>query len=64
MDYGAIIEKAIINNQEYEVNKAVDSNIYTVNVGTNDIAGIKEYHFTEVILNTGKKVDVDYTIKL
>lgn len=64
VDYGAIIEKAIINNQEYEVNKAVDSNIYTVNVGTNDTSGIKEYHFTEVILNTGKKVDVDYTIKL
>ena len=64
VDYGAIIEKAVINNQEYEVTKAVDSNIYTVNVGTNNTVGIKEYHFTEVVLNTGKKVDVDYTIKL
>ena len=64
VSYDAVIEKAIINNQEYQVKKANDTSIYTVNVGRHDTSGIKEYNFTEVLLNNGKRIDVDYTIKL
>lgn len=64
VSYNAIIEKVIINNNEYQVKKVENSNIYTVNVGNNNTSGIKEYHFTEVLLNNGKRIDVDYTIKL
>lgn len=64
VSYNAIIEKVIINNNEYQVKKVENSNIYTVNVGNNNTSGIKEYHFTEVLLNNGKIIDVDYTIKL
>lgn len=64
VSYNAIIEKVIINNNEYEVKKVENSNIYTVNVGSNNTSGIKEYHFTEVLLNNGKRIDGDYTIKL
>ena len=64
VSYDAVIEKAIINNQEYQVKKADDTSIYTVNVGRHDTSGIKEYNFTEVLLNNGKRIDVDYTIKL
>ena len=48
VSYNAIIEKVIINNNEYQVKKVENSNIYTVNVGNNNTSGIKEYHFTEV----------------
>ncbi|MDY2630143.1 MAG: hypothetical protein SOV85_02140 [Clostridium sp.] len=64
VSYNAIIEKVIINNNEYQVKKVENSNIYTVNVGNNNTSGIKEYHFTEVLLNNGKIIYVDYTIKL
>lgn len=64
VSYNAIIEKVIINNNEYQVKKVENSNIYTVNVGSNNTSGIKEYHFTEVLLNNGKRIDGDYTIKL
>lgn len=63
VSYDAVIEKAIINNQEYQVKKSNDTSIYTVNVGRHDTSGIKKYNFTKVILNNGKKIDVDYTIK-
>lgn len=64
VSYNAIIEKVIINNNEYQVKKVENSNIYTVNVGNNNTSGIKEYHFTEVLLKNGKIIYVDYTIKL
>ena len=58
----AKIEKAIINDQEYVVDGG--NGTYMVEVGKESKAGIKKYHFTEVILNNGKKVVVDFTIKL
>ena len=64
VSYNASIEKVVINGKEYNVKKSEDSNIYSVNIGKHDKSGIKEYHFTEVILNNGKRIYVDYTMKL
>ncbi len=65
VDYGALIEKVVINNKEYNVEKSKDkTNEYLLKVNTGDLAGIKEYNFTEVLLDNEKRVKVDYSIKV
>lgn len=64
VSYGAKIKKVVINGQEYDVQKAENGNTYTVKVGANNTSGLKEYKFTEVILDNNKKVKINYTIKI
>ncbi len=65
VSYGATIEKVVINGEEKPVIKEEDTlGEYKVKVNTEHISGIKDYHFTEVILSQGKRVAVDYKIKV
>ena len=63
VSYGAQIEKMTVDGREYEVKKGEDE-VYNVSVGAVGQAGIKEFHFTEVVLNNGKRVPVNYTIAM
>ncbi len=64
VSYDEAIKEVIINNEHYKVKKAEESMLYTVDVDSHNTAGIKEYHFTEVLLSNGKRVKVDYIMKL
>ncbi len=65
VDYGSTIEKVVINNKEYNIEKSKDNvNEYLVKVNAGNLAGIKEYNFTEVLLDNEKRVKVDYSIKV
>lgn len=65
VSYDATIKKVVVNGQEYEVQKTEGTaNEYTFKANTDNVAGIKEYHITEVLLNNEKRVKVDYTIKI
>lgn len=65
VSYDAFIKKAVINGQEIEVKKVEQTdNEYSFTTNTGNTSGIKEYHITEVELDNGKKVGVDYTLKI
>ena len=64
VSYDEVIEEVTINGHQHQIKKAENSMLYEVSVGSHDTAGIKEYHFTEVLLSNGKRVKVDYTMKL
>lgn len=65
VSYGANITKVVINGQEQEVQKNEQiENEYSFKTNTGNVGGTKQYHFTEVILDNGKRVKVDYTIEI
>ena len=59
--YGAKIEKIKINDIYYDVVKDNSNDIYSVVLNSSNKAGSINYHFSEVILNNGQKVNVDFT---
>lgn len=64
VSYGANIEKVVVNNIEYEVEKELNTSLYTINLNAGADAGIKEYTITEVILDNDKRVKIDYTFSM
>lgn len=65
VSYDANVKKVVVNGQEYEVQKVEGANHeYTFKTNTGNVAGIKEYHFKEVLLDNEKRVKVDYTLKI
>ncbi len=65
VSYDANVKKVVVNGQEYEVQKVEGAtNEYTFKTNTGNVAGIKEYHFTEVLLDNEKRVKVDYTLRV
>lgn len=56
--YGASIERLVINNQEYNVQKVSDR--YVVFLNASIKSGIKSFHITEAILDNGKTTEIDY----
>lgn len=65
VSYGASITKVVINGQEQEVQKNEQiENEYSFKTNTGNVGGTKQYHFTEVILDNGKRIKVDYAIEI
>jgi len=64
VSFGAYIEKVVVNGKEYDVIKQNDSDEYGMMVNVGDASGVKEYKITEVILNNGKTVSVNNSVKL
>lgn len=65
VSYEASITKAVINGQEQEVQKNEQvENEYSFKANTGNVGGTIQYHFTEVILDNGKRVKVDYTVEI
>lgn len=64
VSYDAVIEKATINGKEYDVQRDIDTNTYKVKVESIDVAGIKEFKFTDVTLENNKKVKVNFVQKV
>ncbi len=65
VSYNANIKKVVINGQEQDVQKVEGiENEYYFKVNVGNVGGIKEYHFTEVLLDNQKRVTVDYTLKI
>ena len=65
VSYDAVIEKVKINDEYYDVvldNR--DENLYKVKLKASNTAGIKEYNFSEVILNNQKNIDVNFVSKI
>ncbi len=63
VSYDAKIKKAVMNGQEYELQQ-LGNEQYELKVNVGDSAGIKEYHFTEVILENERRVKIDDTLKI
>lgn len=63
VSYGANIKTVIINETEYELEQ-LGNEQYELKVNVGDTAGIKEYHFTEVILENERSIKVDNTLKI
>jgi len=62
VSYGAKIKKVKINDAYYDVAEdSLEEGKYKVIVPASDKAGVKEYNFTEVLLNNDKKIKVDFT---
>ena len=64
ISYGANIKKIIINNQEYKVDKDLNTSLYIIKINSGDSAGIKDYVINEVLLDNEKIVKVNYSFKL
>ncbi len=64
VSYGAKIEKVKINNEYYDVILDNSDDIYKVKVNASNIAGIKEYVFSEVVLNNQKSLAVNFVEKV
>lgn len=64
VSYDAEIENVTINDTEYEVQKSQESSEYLVNLQAGDSPGVQEFYITNVRLNTGQNVDVDYKVKI
>ena len=62
VSYDGVIEKAIIDGEEYEVTRE-NGSLYTVKVKAGNTAGVKEYKITEVILSNGTKVPAELSVK-
>lgn len=59
------IVEVVINGSKYKVDKISDNKSeYLVKVNTGDSVGIKKYHFTEIILDNGNRLAVDYVSKI
>jgi len=58
INYSAIIKKVVINERTYDV--SFDGNTYKTFVPATSKAGQNHYMITAVILDSGRKVDVDY----
>ena len=63
VSYDANIKKVIINKKEYELRQLANQQ-YELKINVGDIAGIKEYNFTEVILENERRAKIDYTLKI
>lgn len=60
--YGAKVEKVKINDSYYDVvTDEQEENIYSVKLTSSTVVGIVQYKFTEVILDNGRKVKVDFS---
>lgn len=64
VSYGATIKKIIMNNQEYKVEKEQNTSLYTFKINAGNIAEIKNYAITEVLLDNDKKIKINYTFKI
>lgn len=64
VSYGAEIQKVTVNGEEVAVEKAEDGSLYTVRTETGDRAGVKEFHFTEVLLDGGQRIKTEHTEKI
>lgn len=64
VSYGAYIEKVVANGTEYDIKKQDDLDEYGMMLNVRDTAGVKECKITEILLNNGKRIPVDYSIKL
>lgn len=65
VSYGASIEKLVINDEEYEVEKIPNTTseyIITLNVG--QTPGLKTYKITEALLNNNKRTEINYKISV
>lgn len=62
--YGAQIERVMIDGREYPAEKAADEPVYTVRPDSGTTSGVRAFHMTNVILDTGYDVTVDYTEKI
>lgn len=64
VSFGAEIQTVTVNGEEAAVEKAEDGSLYTVRTETGDRAGVKEFHFTEVLLDGGQRVKTEHTEKI
>ncbi len=64
VSFGANIQKIIMNNQEYEVEKEPNTALYMIKLNAGEHPGVKEYTITEALLDNDKKVKINYTFKM
>ncbi len=63
--FGASIEKLVINDQEYKIDKVTNTEFtYQFTLHTGQDAGIKTYRITEALLDNNQKVEIDYAINI
>lgn len=64
ISYGAEIQKVTVNGKETVVEKGENSSLYAVRAETGDRVGVREFHFTEVLLDGGQKVKTEHTERI
>ena len=64
ISYGAEIQKVMVNGKETAVEKGENGSLYAVRAETGDRVGMREFHFTEVLLDGGQKVKTERTERL
>lgn len=64
ISYGAEIQKVTVNGKETAVEKGENSSLYAVRAETGDRVGVREFHFTEVLLDGGQKVKTEHTERI
>lgn len=58
---GGVIDRIIMNGEEYEVYTEEGSLLYTVPMKAADLPGIQEFHITKAVLKHGQEADVNHT---
>ncbi len=61
---GARIRSVMVNDAEYDVELQQDGSVYSVKINAGEQAGVREFHFTEALLDNGQKVNVDHREKI
>lgn len=64
VSYDAQIEKVTVDGLECEVKRDEESSVYTVGMEAGEASGVKEFHITEVLLETGQKIRTEHTEKI
>lgn len=64
ISYGAEIQKVMVNGKETAVEKGENGSLYAVRAETGDRVGVREFHFTEVLLDGGQKVKTEHTERI
>lgn len=61
VSHGASIEKVTVDGREYPAQAVEGTSVYTVRPDGGEVAGVKTWHVTEVLLENGKRVKTELT---
>ena len=64
VSHGTRVRSVTVNGEEHQAEPEENGSVYTVRTEAGDTAGVKEFRFSEVLLEGGQTVKADHTEKI